>query len=310
MSAGLSHAAEYPEGRMRELTGAEYPPRLRDLNDPPRVWVTGELPRTLSVAVVGTRYPSEEGRKFARALCASLAAEGIAIVSGGAKGIDVAAHEGALDGGGATVVVAGSSFDRPSPKEHAALYRRVVDAGGAYLSRFPPGTGARRFQFLQRNAVLAALADAVVVVESGVIGGSRSTAHWARRLSRRVLVVPGAPWTEKGLGCVVELRLGGTPVGSYRDVLEAIGRRAGRVHAASASVPVQAAQVAGSNLHPLANPEAERVRQVLLKCPADLDELHVRTGIPVGRLRGLLLTLTLDGVLVSSPSGQLSLTSQ
>jgi DNA processing protein len=294
---------------MRELTGAEYPPRLRDLGDPPRVWVTGELPRAQAVAIVGTRYPSAEGRAFARSLSASLASEGLAIFSGGAKGIDAAAHEGALEAGGATVVVAGSSFDCPSPRENAALFRRVVSEGGAYLSQFEPGTEGRPFRFLQRNAVLAALVDAVIVVESGVKGGSRHTACWARRLSRRVLVVPGAPWAEKGLGCVVELRLGGTPVGSFRDVLEAIGRRAGWARRVEDEAPAEGAQVAESNLHPLADPDAERVRQVLLKYPADLDELHVRTGIPVGRLRGLLLTLTLDGVLVSSPDGQLSLSS-
>jgi DNA processing protein len=298
-------AAECPAGRTRELTGAEYPPRLRDLKEPPRVWVTGELPRTQAVAIVGTRYPSAEGCAFARSLSASLAREGVSVLSGGAKGIDAAAHEGALEAGGATVVVAGSAFDHPSPRENAALFRRIVNQGGGYLSRFAPGTYAKRFRFLQRNAVLAALADAVVVVETGVKGGSRSTTSWARKLSRPVLVVPGAPWAEKGLGCVVELRLGGTPIGSARDVLEVLDQRAGGTQ----GVPAPGAQMPESTSHPLADPDAERVRQVLLKCPADLDELHVRTGIPVGRLRGLLLTLTLDGVLVSSPGGQLSLSS-
>ena len=104
-------AGDAPDGSMRELTGAEYPPRLRDLPDPPRVWVTGELPRAQSVAIVGTRRPSAEGRTFARSLSASLASEGVIILSGGAEGIDAAAHEGALDARGVTVVVAPSAFD-------------------------------------------------------------------------------------------------------------------------------------------------------------------------------------------------------
>jgi len=293
-------AGNGPDG-MRELSGAEYPPRLRDLPDPPPVWVTGEFPRAQAVAVVGTRHPSAEGRTFARSLSASLASEGIVILSGGAKGIDAAAHEGALDARGVTVVVAPSAFDRPSPKVNTALFRRAVREGGAYLSRFSPGTGALQHHFFLRNAMLAALAEVVIVVESGIKGGSHNTAYWARRLSRRVLVVPGAPWAEKGIGCVQQLRLGGTPIGSARDVLEVLGRRAGRLR------PIRAPTE--STLEPLPDPDAEKVRQVLLKCPADLDELHVRTGLPVGRLRGLLLTLTLDGVLVSSPAGQFSLTS-
>jgi DNA processing protein len=292
---------------VRELVGAEYPPRLRDLSSPPRVWVVGELPRGPTVGIVGTRHPSEEGRAFARSLARDLANEGINVFSGGAEGIDTAAHEGALDAGGPTAVIAPSSFDRPFPKENARLFQRVVDAGGAFLSRYAWGAPAFKYRFPERNRVLAALVEVVIVVETGVDGGSRITTAAARSLGRPVLVVPGPPWAEKGLGCVVELRLGAIPIGSFRDVLEVLGRRAGRQMNATANGVQPDPQVAGSSGQAGSGEELGRLRSVLLNAPANLDELHARTGIPVGRLQALLLTLTLDGVLVSTPSGQLSL---
>lgn len=301
---------------VRELTGAQYPPRLRDLPEPPpAVWLAGELPRMPSIALVGTREATEPGCAFARSLAADLARAGLAVFSGGAHGIDTAAHEGALDAGGVTVVVAPSSFDRPAPKTNAGLFRRIVRSGGAHITRFPPGTVARPWHYFPRNAMLVALADAVVVVQSGIIGGARNAALHARRLRRPLLVVPGAPWEEKGIGCVLELRLGATPVGSARDILESIGRRVGPPVVGPGRQPIDRpqlaidhSQVADTPSYPPADPELASVWTTLRERPSDLDELHVRTGIPVGRLRGLLLTLTLDGVLVSSPSGQLSLT--
>src|SRR3954469_25974014 len=104
----------------KELTGERLPPRISDLADPPaRLYLHGELPRGPAVAVVGTRKASAEGLAFTRALAAELAAAGVAVLSGGAKGVDTAAHEGALDVGGVTVVVTPAGFERPFPKENA-----------------------------------------------------------------------------------------------------------------------------------------------------------------------------------------------
>ena len=124
-----------PEAAERCLTGSSLPGRLADLAAPPeRLFLRGELPRGPAVAIVGTRYPSARAKMYARTLAKELARAGVAVISGGAKGIDSAAHLGALAVGGATVVVAPAGFKRPFPEKNAALFAQVVEQGGAYLS--------------------------------------------------------------------------------------------------------------------------------------------------------------------------------
>src|SRR5262245_44706067 len=119
----------------RELFGESLPPRVADLPEPPRrLYLHGELPRGPAVAVVGTRKPSPEALSFTRNFAAELAAAGVAIVSGGAEGVDTAAHQGALDAGGVTVAVTAAGFERPFPQVNAGLFREIVARGGAYLS--------------------------------------------------------------------------------------------------------------------------------------------------------------------------------
>src|SRR5688572_29571933 len=209
------------------LEGATLPPSLRDLPAPPaRVYLHGVAPRGPCIGVVGTRTPSGAALRYARALSSWLAARGVAIVSGGAKGIDAAAHRGALDGSGTTLVVAASSFDRPFPAEHRALFDRVVARGGGYLSCFELGVKARTHQFLERNALLVALCDAIIVVEAPLRSGARNAAKWARRLGRPCFVVPSPPWNERGRGCIAELQLGARALGGPEEVMQLLERQA------------------------------------------------------------------------------------
>jgi len=181
-----------------ELSGERLPPRLSDLSNPPAcLHLIGELPRGPAVAVVGTRRASVEGLAFTRAFAAELAAAGVAVLSGGAKGIDTAAHEGALDVGGVTVVVTPAGFQRPFPKQNAELFRRVVASGGAYLSLFPDDAPADRPTFFARNACLVALAHVVVVTQSPFISGAANAAKWARQLGRPLYIVPHSPWVKE-----------------------------------------------------------------------------------------------------------------
>jgi predicted Rossmann fold nucleotide-binding protein DprA/Smf involved in DNA uptake len=140
-------------GRARILLGADLPPRLRDLPKPPEsVHLHGELPRGPAVAIVGTRRPSPRGVRFTEDLASALARRGVAVLSGGAKGIDTAAHRGTLAAGGITVVVAPAGLDHPFPKENAALFKQIIDSGGAYLSLVTDGRPATRSIFFQRNS--------------------------------------------------------------------------------------------------------------------------------------------------------------
>jgi len=178
---------------------------------------------------------------YARHLAGALACEGVAILSGGAKGIDTAAHRGALDVGGVTVVMAPCGFDHPFPEENRDLFREIVDQGGAYISAVPGENVATYPAFFLRNRLMVALAHVVVVVEAPWRSGARNTAMYARKFGRPLFVVPHPPWNPRGSGAAVELRLGARPLASPRDVLRALAAiRAhpiGKIEATGVPVP-------------------------------------------------------------------------
>lgn len=257
----------------------------------------GELPRGPAVAIVGTRRASARGVEFTRRFARELAAEGVAIFSGGAEGIDTAAHEGALDVGGVTVVVTAAGFEHPFPSKNAGLFRRVVDGGGAYLSLFPDEVGARRPAFFARNACLAALADALVVTQAPFISGAANAAKWARRLGRVVFVVPHSPWVKEGSGATQELRRGGRPLDRSRELLKFL-RDSGRYPLVR---PVQGALFAPAEPEPEADPVLAALRAGAL----DVAEIADQTGLSPGAVQRRILTLALRGVLVPGPLGSL-----
>jgi DNA processing protein len=291
-----------------------YPSALVTLGSPgrapPTLFLRGRLPALPGVAIVGTRAPSEEAAAFARALAAALAREGVAVWSGGAVGIDAAAHEGALEAGGLTVAVMGGGLDRLYPPQHRDLFDRVVEGGGALLARVPDGTPPTPPGFLQRNAVLAALTDVTVVVQAGLASGARSTAAAARRLGRALCVVPNPPWDPRGQGCALELARGACAVYEVADVLAALGRppppprRPGKAKGrpllrtappvAQATLPLPA--------EPLDALEAA-VFAAIGDGPAHQDEVCERAGLGAAAAQVALLTLTLRAVVVEGPAG-------
>jgi DNA processing protein len=207
--------------------------------DPPCAWlfVTGPVPPgpVGSVAVVGGRRASPLRRAAARTLGSGLARAGWCVVSGGAVGVDAAAHAGALDAGGRTVVVLGCGLDVPYPRANTGLFAQVRAAGGTLVSEHPPGSRPRAASFLPRNRLIAALSAAVVVIEAAEDSGSLSTARAAgSRGAGRVLVLPGAPWDPGAAGCNQLIRDGATLVRSLTDILEELGAAivgAGDAHA-------------------------------------------------------------------------------
>lgn len=279
------------------------PSRLRDLDRPPReLWVRGELPRGPGVAIVGTRKPSDEARAYAAELAAELAAEGVSVWSGGARGIDTAAHEGALAARGTSVVVAPSGFEHPFPEENAELFARVVASGGAYVS-LTQGV-ARRDRFFARNAVLVALAHVVVVVEAPCVSGARNAAKWARQLGRPLFACGSPPWNPRGRGCIIELGLGARVLGSARDVLRTLGEL--RAHPVRVSPEQLELPAAGPARAESGGNAAESVVEAVRQGASNIDAICLRTGLAAGRVQQLVLTLTLDGVLVPDSSGRLS----
>jgi len=283
----------------KELVGERLPPRLSDLAEPPaRLYLHGELPRGPAVAVVGTRKASREGLAFTRTLAAELAAAGVAVLSGGAKGIDTAAHEGALDVGGVTVVVTPAGFNRPYPEQNADLFRRVVDSGGAYLSLFPDDAPADRPTFFARNACLVALSHAVVVTQAPFISGAANAASWARQLGRPLFVVAHSPWVSAGSGAIQELRRGAVQIDRAKEVLTHL-RTAG-LH------PLPPTAATQGELWPAAAPSDEDPVLLALKSGAcHADEISERTGLSLAVVQQRILTLALSGVLVPGPLGSL-----
>ena len=184
-------------------------------------WPPPEGPR---VAIVGSRRPTPYGEAVAERLAADLAAAGAVILSGLARGIDAAAHRGALEAGGVTIAVLGTGVDIVYPAENAALAARLLDAGGALVSEFADGTPPRRGHFPKRNWTLAAISDLVVVVEAAEGSGALITAEAALALSREVMAVPGSIFSPLSVGTHQLLRDGAGLVQNARDVLAALGR--------------------------------------------------------------------------------------
>ncbi|MET0287430.1 MAG: DNA-processing protein DprA, partial [Polyangiales bacterium] len=209
--------------RRIELDDEAYPACLRELRDPPRtLHVEGTLPSLeRAVAIVGTRRVDAAGLRFARELASDLARAGCTIVSGGAHGIDTAAHEGALDVGGATIAVLPSRLDEPYPPRNRLLFEHIA-ATGALLGEHELEPVRYASVFLARNRLIAALARITIVVQAPVQSGALSTAAHARKLGRPLMAVPFAPWEVRGAGCLELLAEGALMLRSSADVLAQI----------------------------------------------------------------------------------------
>lgn len=183
------------------------------------VFLRGGLPDRAGICVVGTRRARPQALDFALALAERLVRAGYAVISGGARGIDAAAHQGALAAGGVTLAVLTGSLERPYPPEHDALFARIVAEGGGLLSLQSDDAERKRHHFHWRNGVMAALASATVVVEAPERSGTLSTVRAARRLHKPLFVVPAPPWDEAAAGNRAVVAAGGRPVWSLDQLL-------------------------------------------------------------------------------------------
>ena len=212
---------------MKALCRGELPLLLRAIHDPPkRLYLRGngahELLEQPAVAIVGARACSAYGSQVARMLGRELAATGVVVVSGLARGIDADAHRGALDAGGHTVAVLGCGIDRDYPAAHATLARRIAERS-LVVSEYEPGVEPAPWRFPARNRIIAGLAVATVVVEARDRSGALITADFALEEGREVFAVPGEITSALSRGTNALLRVGATPLTRAADVLETIG---------------------------------------------------------------------------------------
>jgi DNA processing protein len=213
--------------RVLKRVDPRYPTLLTAIHDPPpRLFLCGagevELLSRPAVAVVGARACSAYGTQVARSLCRELASAGVVVVSGLARGIDGAAHRGALEGGGPTIAVLGCGIDRDYPAAHAELASRIRDEG-LVVSEYEPGVEPAPWRFPARNRIIAGLCSATVVVEARERSGALITADFALEEGREVIAVPGEITSALSAGTNALLRLGATPLTRAADVLEVFG---------------------------------------------------------------------------------------
>ena len=267
--------------------------RLRDF--PLRgLWVAGSLTGLAAptVAIVGTRAASEDGRRRARGLAAELGRAGICVVSGLALGIDAAAHEGALAAGAPTIGVLGGGHGCFFPRRNAELARRMIAGGGAVVSPYAPDHPTLPHQFLERNGIVAALADGVVVVEAAIRSGALNTASWAADRSATVMAFPGEVDRPKAAGCLALIRDGALLVRHAADVLEAL------------RVPVPAAQPQRAPRLPGLDPLGRRILDALAAGAAGPDALVAAAGAPPAAVLARLGELVAAGAVAAGDDGR------
>ncbi len=260
---------------------------------PMALWVRGRLPGSTgpaaprSCAVVGSRASTAYGEHVAAELGYGLTSRGLAVVSGGAYGIDAAAHRGALAAGGPTVVVLAGGVDRAYPAGNVRLFRETVESGGAVVAECPPGSLPTRSRFLQRNRLIAALGGATVVVEAAWRSGALSTARHAVRLLRPVGAVPGPVTSAASAGCHALLRSGeAVCVTDADEVAELI---AGQPPASTPTGPVDPFD----GLGPWARPVHDALSTRRALSPTSVAQ---RVGAELAQVRGTLGRLELAGL--------------
>jgi DNA processing protein len=266
--------------------------RERPEGHPPfALWVVGEARlddmAQRAVAVVGTRACTAYGEHVAADLAAGLVERDVTVVSGGAYGIDGAAHRATLGSDGFTVAVVAGGIDVPYPSGHAGLLHRIA-RDGLIISEYPPGVRPARHRFLTRNRLVAALSDATVVVEAGARSGAANTAAWARALGRPVCAVPGPVTSAASVGCHALLRDEANLVTRAAEVVELMGH-------IGELAPDEARP--GSLLDGLGDSEQRVYDALPARGRRSTDEIAVASGLPPMQVLGPLSMLEVCGLI-------------
>ena len=285
-----------PDGEMEKLERAGvgavnwhdpvYPPRLKEISDPPPVlYLRGEiLPADeRSVAVVGTRKATAYGREAASGLARDLAKSGVTIVSGLARGVDSIAHRAALDAGGRTIAVFGSGLDVVYPGEHVRLAREIMETG-ALVSEYALGVGPKAQHFPQRNRLISGLSLGTLVVEAGDMSGALVTVGHTLEQNREVFCVPGSIYSPASRGTNYLIQQGAKLVSSYKDVLEEL------------NLTVVAHQIEmRAILQPLDDTESLLLDRVAHE-PIHIDDIRRLAQLPITTVSSTLAMMELKGL--------------
>lgn len=285
----------------------DYPALLRELYDAPiGLYQKGGYAHDRpAMAMVGSRKTTLYGQKVARTLALELSRAGFCIVSGLARGIDTAAHEGALEAGGPTVGVLGTGLDIIYPPENIDLYRQV-EAAGAVVSEFPFGRRADRQSFAMRNRIVAGMSVGVVVIESDKAGGSMITARFAGEQGRQLFAVPGRIDQPTSAGCHQLIRDGATLVTCVDDILAEFSYLDGLAPTPIAASPEQTG--AGEEGPALTPAESQVMACFAGGGRLNADEVVAASGLPIAEVNTTLMMLELHRRLAKQPDGRFEAT--
>jgi DNA processing protein len=281
------------------LGDAAYPSALLDIEDPPSMlYMLGVLDTCAQaaiksggscLAIVGSRNPTPQGEKNARQFARVFGEAGICVVSGLALGVDGAAHDGALLGGGTTIAVVGTGLDRVYPKQHLALAQRIAQRG-LIISEFPMGTPPLTANFPKRNRIISGLSQGTLVVEAALKSGSLITARLAAEQGKEVFAIPGSIHSPQSRGCHALIKQGAKLVESAQDVLEEL------------KLPGSTALSAALGQEDPAPPDSALLAAMGFEL-VGLDALQARTGLPTAELQAQLLALELAGTVARVQGG-------
>ncbi len=284
------NAIERGHIEVRSVLDPTYPARLKMIADPPPLlYITGTLTEQdeLAVAIVGARRATASGRAMTEELSRDLATAGITVVSGLARGVDAAAHRGALAAQGRTIAVLGCGIDRTYPPEHARL-RGQVEERGAILSETPIGSPPLSHHFPRRNRIISGLSLGVIVTEAAISSGSLITARLAAEQGREVFAVPGFVKENTSRGTNALLKEGAALIEGAQDVIDAI---MGQLEPAL-RLRLQSFRITSEHGGPLRK-EEQQVYDILSYDPSTVDDVIASTGLPVSTVMASLLSLEL-----------------
>jgi DNA processing protein len=278
------------------LDDGSYPTYLREIADPPiTLYVRGDWQGCFEqpgVAVIGSRMCSTYGENAAEMLARDLASRGICIISGLARGIDTAAHKGAMRGGGKTIAVMGTGIDAVYPKENTRLVREILDSGGAVVSQFPLGTPPLKDNFPYRNRIISGLSLGVLIVEATERSGSLITARLATEQNREVMAVPGNITSRNSIGTNYLIKAGAKLVQQWQDVVAELPSEV-----AAAILPPKIEETNGNRdksqslPSDLSDNERKVWQQLSTDEPVHIDVLLVSSGLSFGDLNAALVGL-------------------
>ena len=278
------------------FSDTRFPSLLREIDDPPAaLFVLGEVDVLAEpqIAIVGSRAATPLGRSTAADFSRALCRRGLSIASGLAEGIDTAAHEAAVDCGGATVGVSATGLDRVYPRRNSELARRIADVG-ALVSENPPGIELQQWMFPRRNRIISGMSAGVLVVEAAARSGARITARTAAEQGREVFAVPGSIYSPQSRGCHALIRNGAKLVERPGDVLEELPALL-QACSAEPAAPDALEHVPG---------ELPLLDELMRHGPVGMDELVSQTGRDAAELSAELARLELDGRVHSLPGGR------